>query len=97
MAHQLLIQPPHDQEGGAVFRGVSFCGPSVKGIAAMLFVVAIFGGLLILFGSILPLSLLNPHGNRFWDAVICAVPSAVFTALTVITLTALARILRSTA
>jgi len=97
MAHQLVYQPPHDEEGGVAFRGANFAGPSSKGAAALFFTVGLFGLFVILFQSLLPPSLLFPHVRFFGAAVIWATLSGLSTALTVSMLTVSARIVRSAA
>lgn len=96
MAH-LLIQPLHDQEDGIAFRGANFVDPSVRGAAALFFTVALFGGYVIFFKSLLPPSLLIPHVHFFWAAAIWATLSSLSVALTVIILTVSARIARGAA
>ena len=97
MAHQLLIQPPHDQEEGVIFRGASFASSGVKGAAAMIFTVALFAGFIVLFRFLLSPSLFSLHINSFWAALTWAALSTISTALTVVMLAALVRIIRSTA
>ena len=97
MAHQLLYQPPHNQEEGVVFRGASFAGSSVKGAAAVIFIVVLFGGFVVLFKFLDPTSLLPLYVNSFWRAVTWAALSALSTALAIGMLATLVRIVRSSA